>query len=168
MEWSKWEFGTPPTPQRWVGIGFNSLFILTAHTVPPLVKGSDHVCLLRLSKLRVTVASLGSSVLITNMMKDLCQYVFHCTWTTTAGHEDRQVWFRKDFLDKSEREGPSERKQGMPRAPPSPSLSLLHIPYKDRCDRLPTLCLINIVLPSSPSFSHTLSFTVLHLLFKPL
>lgn len=43
--------------------------------------------------------------------------------------------------------------------PPSTSLSLalLHIPYKDRCDWLPTLCLINTVLPSSPSFSHTLS-----------
>lgn len=39
----------------------------------------------------------------------------------------------------------------------STSLSLLHIPYKDRCDWLPTLCLINTVLPSSPSFSHTLS-----------
>ena len=38
-----------------------------------------------------------------------------------------------------------------------PLLSLLHIPYKDRCDWLPTLCLINTVLPSSPSFLHPLS-----------
>lgn len=37
------------------------------------------------------------------------------------------------------------------------SLALLYIPYKDRCDWLPTPCLINTVLPSSPSFSHTLS-----------
>lgn len=47
----------------------------------------------------------------------------------------------------------------MPGAPPSLPLCLLllHIPYKDRCDWLPTLCLINTALPSAPSFSHTLS-----------
>lgn len=50
-----------------------------------------------------------------------------------------------------------EKTRNARRAPPSLSLSLLHIPYKDRCDWLPTLCLINTVLPSSPSFSHTLS-----------
>lgn len=49
-----------------------------------------------------------------------------------------------------------QKKQECPEHLPS-SHCLFHIPYKDRCDWLPTLCLINTALSSSPYFPHTLS-----------